>query len=256
MERKDLNHDRADTKYGRTPLSWAAQGGHEQVVKILLERKDVNPDRADTKYGRTPLLWAAKGGHEGVVKILSERKDINPDRTEILLQPADGNSRAADCGGQASLPPPGDECLVGTQFSSHDPNAHITDFDRQPSLPPADSFLASPDDDLPATEPPVTPPAASLWPLKFPYFLRKSNHHPNNNTRSTLSIVLNRYWAICSCLCLVALLAYRKNMHNRTSRRDFGATFSGKLQRFFVSSFLKLGLRNRRRHDLGRLRRE
>ena len=37
-----------DTVCGQTPLSWAAEYGHEGVVKILLEREDVNPDLADT----------------------------------------------------------------------------------------------------------------------------------------------------------------------------------------------------------------
>jgi len=81
LERKDVNPDHADTFGGRTPLSWAARGGHEGVVKILLERKDVNPDHADT-YGQTPLSLAAQGGHEGVVKMLLERKDVSPDRAD------------------------------------------------------------------------------------------------------------------------------------------------------------------------------
>jgi ankyrin repeat protein len=65
LERKDVNPNQADTEYGRTPLSWAAENGHEGVVKMLLERKDVNPNQADTEYGRTPLSWAAERGHEG-----------------------------------------------------------------------------------------------------------------------------------------------------------------------------------------------
>ena len=41
--------------YGRTPLSWAAENGHEGIVKLLLGRKDVNPDTPEIIYGRTPL---------------------------------------------------------------------------------------------------------------------------------------------------------------------------------------------------------
>jgi ankyrin repeat protein len=52
-----------------TPLSWAAGGGHEAVVKLLLEMGKADIDLKD-KYSRTPLSWAAEGGHEAVVKLL------------------------------------------------------------------------------------------------------------------------------------------------------------------------------------------
>ena len=61
---------------GLTLLAWAAKGGHEGVVKILLERDDVNPNIPD-RYGETPLVIAARKGHEGVVKMLLERNDVN-----------------------------------------------------------------------------------------------------------------------------------------------------------------------------------
>ena len=77
--RKFVHPDRSDN-YGRTPLTWAAEGGDEGVVKLLLE-KDVNPDRPDD-YGQTLLSWAAEGGREGVVKLLLEWKDVNSDRPD------------------------------------------------------------------------------------------------------------------------------------------------------------------------------
>jgi len=35
---------------------------------MLLERKDISPNEADTGSGRTPLSLAAGGGNEGIVK--------------------------------------------------------------------------------------------------------------------------------------------------------------------------------------------
>ena len=64
---------------GRGPLTWAAQNGHEGVVKILLERGEVNPDKSDN-YGQTPLSHAACSGHGGVVKMLLGRKEVNPNK--------------------------------------------------------------------------------------------------------------------------------------------------------------------------------
>ena len=61
----------ADLKdsYGRTPLSWAAEKGHEAVVKLLVETGKVDVDSKD-RHGQTPLSQAAGKGHEAVVKLL------------------------------------------------------------------------------------------------------------------------------------------------------------------------------------------
>jgi tRNA A37 threonylcarbamoyladenosine biosynthesis protein TsaE len=62
----------AKDKWGQTPLSWAAENGHEAVVKLLLE-KGVELETEDKYGGRTPLLWAAENRLEAVVKLLVEK---------------------------------------------------------------------------------------------------------------------------------------------------------------------------------------
>ncbi|KAJ6068209.1 uncharacterized protein N7446_005246 [Penicillium canescens] len=52
-----------------TPVSYAAAGGHETIVKLLLENGKVDVGYAEFK-GRTPLSYAAAGGHETEVQLL------------------------------------------------------------------------------------------------------------------------------------------------------------------------------------------
>jgi len=80
LERSDVNPDRAD-KSGRTPLSWAASYGREEMVKMLLERNDVSPDRPDY-MGWTPFWWAVKYGNTEVAETLLDRDDVNPDAAD------------------------------------------------------------------------------------------------------------------------------------------------------------------------------
>jgi ankyrin repeat protein len=69
-----------DTVYSQTPLLWAARNGHEGVVKLLLDTGKVDVDlKDDTMYSRTPLLWAAANGHEGVVKLLLNTGKVDVD---------------------------------------------------------------------------------------------------------------------------------------------------------------------------------
>jgi ankyrin repeat protein len=75
VERNDVEADSMDG-YGRTPLSWAADRGHEAVVRLLVERDDVEADSKDNS-GRTPLSWAAINGHEAVVRLLQSSEYLS-----------------------------------------------------------------------------------------------------------------------------------------------------------------------------------
>jgi hypothetical protein len=56
-------------KYGRAPLSWAAENGHLPIIKRLIATGRVKIDSVD-KYGKSPLIWAAYEGHTAVVRLL------------------------------------------------------------------------------------------------------------------------------------------------------------------------------------------
>ncbi len=59
----------AKSPYGQTPLFFAADRGHTEVVKFLLE-KGANPNVSDTFYHATALIWAASKGRTEIVKML------------------------------------------------------------------------------------------------------------------------------------------------------------------------------------------
>ncbi len=105
-----------DTATGRTALSVACERGHLPTVKALLTAKNaLIPSLAD-RDGKTPLCWAAQKDHDDVVAhLMSIKANVNA-RTpngwtalhfaaqagatsviRILLPPADANAVADDC---------------------------------------------------------------------------------------------------------------------------------------------------------------
>ncbi|KAF3074205.1 hypothetical protein CFAM422_003493 [Trichoderma lentiforme] len=84
----DLNGWDPEDGYNRTPLSLAAENGHETVVRLLIN-KGANPKAMD-HLGLTPLSWATQGGHEAIVRLL------NTSSQELPSQPAAGDSASND----------------------------------------------------------------------------------------------------------------------------------------------------------------
>lgn len=83
-------------KYGRTPLSWAAENGHVPVVEQLIATRQVEVDSKD-KSGKTPLIWAAKEGHTAVVQLLLDNgahPNLQSDsyRTSLLYAAESGHT--------------------------------------------------------------------------------------------------------------------------------------------------------------------
>ncbi|KAK4039275.1 ankyrin repeat domain-containing protein 17 [Parachaetomium inaequale] len=72
--------EHVDVKDGdcMTPLSWAAEYGHEAVVKLLLDTGKVDVNAKDD-YGATVLMHAATNGEKAVVKLLLDtgKVDVN-----------------------------------------------------------------------------------------------------------------------------------------------------------------------------------
>ena len=75
---QDIDLDQRDHR-GRTPLRYAAECGHTEVVKTLLSDGRVDPDRQG-KSGRTPLNYAAQNVHNEIFKTLFSDGRVDPDR--------------------------------------------------------------------------------------------------------------------------------------------------------------------------------
>jgi ankyrin repeat protein len=65
-------------KSGRSALSYAAGNGHLEIVEALLERGAFKPDDQDNARW-TPLFWAVQGDHPSIVQLLLKQSlvDIN-----------------------------------------------------------------------------------------------------------------------------------------------------------------------------------
>ncbi|HKR13728.1 MAG TPA: ankyrin repeat domain-containing protein [Pyrinomonadaceae bacterium] len=72
----------AKFRYGQTVLFKAAERGNAEVVKVLLAR-GVDVTVKDTFYGATARSWAMNGGHYEVVRLIFEKDPSGAD--EVLM---------------------------------------------------------------------------------------------------------------------------------------------------------------------------
>ena len=63
--------------FGSTPIHWAAQYGHLEVLKFLTDDLNCSPD-IPGQSGRTPLHYAAQEGYLHVMKYLIDEQGCDP----------------------------------------------------------------------------------------------------------------------------------------------------------------------------------
>ncbi|KFA46530.1 hypothetical protein S40293_09876 [Stachybotrys chartarum IBT 40293] len=68
---------------GRTPLSYACEGGYLESVQILLSKKRLAAANSKDKNQRTPLSYAAAGGHVDVVAALVGQTGVDPNIKDV-----------------------------------------------------------------------------------------------------------------------------------------------------------------------------
>nr|XP_036587170.1 ankyrin repeat-containing protein [Colletotrichum truncatum]KAF6797901.1 ankyrin repeat-containing protein [Colletotrichum truncatum] len=95
---KEISLDSKDTDYERTPLSWAAGSGHDDIVKMLLDTGKVEVDSMDNS-NRSALSWAAGNGHEAIVQMLLDTNKAEVDSRDYSKRSP--LSRAAGGGHEA-----------------------------------------------------------------------------------------------------------------------------------------------------------
>ena len=85
MECASLSDGNKANKDGNTPLFWASDKGHSEVVKLLLAAPGIHVNRAN-KEGNTPLHFASKEGHVEVEKLLLRVPGIDVNRADVALR--------------------------------------------------------------------------------------------------------------------------------------------------------------------------
>jgi len=67
----DIDVNSRDDRRLRSPLWYATKNGHSEIAQLFMARVDVGVDAKD-KYGRSPLWYAAKNEHLEIVQQTSK----------------------------------------------------------------------------------------------------------------------------------------------------------------------------------------
>ncbi|KAJ7572891.1 ankyrin repeat-containing domain protein, partial [Mycena floridula] len=83
LQMGNMNPNSRD-RHSRTALSYAAEAGHVEVVRLLLQIDNIlQPDLADKKK-RTPLMYCCRKDHIAVCELLLKHKDVNIHATDWM----------------------------------------------------------------------------------------------------------------------------------------------------------------------------
>jgi hypothetical protein len=89
---------------GQTALSYAAEGGHVEAMRVLLDHPSADPATmlvVACNVGITALMHAAAGGHVGAMRVLLDHPSANP--ATMMMLTCNDIHHSLPCGGQTAL---------------------------------------------------------------------------------------------------------------------------------------------------------
>ena len=124
----------AKFRYGATALFKAAERGHTEVAKVLLDRgADVKVK--DTFYQATAMTWALDGKHVGVIRLLLE-KDTGSIEDVLLTGTREGNEELVKVALDRGAAKPESLTVALAMSSADEKKANITAMLKQAGAPP------------------------------------------------------------------------------------------------------------------------
>jgi len=124
----------AKFRYGTTALFKAAERGNAEVTKVLLDHgADVKVK--DTFYGATAMSWAVDGKHVGVVRLLLE-KDTDEIEDVLLTGTRTGNEELVKVALERSGIKPESLMVALAMSSADEKKANITEILKKAGAPP------------------------------------------------------------------------------------------------------------------------